>query len=74
MVLLGAEATTYGLKYLADRPRLPTLAIGASRLVLGLHYLSDVLAGYAIGGAWLLAGSRWAMPQGAQYPEQVDRN
>jgi membrane-associated phospholipid phosphatase len=32
------------------------LAIGLSRLVLGVHYLSDVLGGYVLGGAWL-AGS-----------------
>jgi membrane-associated phospholipid phosphatase len=29
------------------------LAIGASRLYLGVHFLSDVLAGYAAGAAWL---------------------
>jgi undecaprenyl-diphosphatase len=29
------------------------LAIGFSRLYLGAHYLSDVIAGYAAGGAWL---------------------
>jgi undecaprenyl-diphosphatase len=28
--------------------------IGISRLYLGVHYLSDVLAGYAIGFIWLL--------------------
>lgn len=32
------------------------LAIGASRLVLGVHFLSDVLGGYVLGAAWL-AGS-----------------
>jgi undecaprenyl-diphosphatase len=32
------------------------LAIGFSRLVLGVHYLSDVLGGYVLGAAWL-AGS-----------------
>lgn len=31
------------------------LAIGFSRLALGVHYLSDVLGGYALGGAWLTA-------------------
>lgn len=29
------------------------LLIGASRLVLGVHYLSDVLAGFSLGAAWL---------------------
>ena len=27
--------------------------IGISRLTLGVHYFSDVLAGYAAGGLWL---------------------
>ncbi len=123
LTLLGAEATTYGLKYWIGRPRPPTLAglaavspsfpsahatvavalygflalviaaglpgrramvlaaaaavilaIGASRLALSLHYLSDVLAGYAIGGAWLWAGSRWAVLRMTQCTGQMDRD
>jgi undecaprenyl-diphosphatase len=31
------------------------LAIGFSRMYLGAHYFSDVVGGYAIGGAWLCA-------------------
>lgn len=30
------------------------LLVGLSRLYLGVHYLSDVLAGYAIGFIWIL--------------------
>ena len=30
------------------------LAIGFSRLVLGVHFISDVLGGYVLGAAWLL--------------------
>lgn len=30
------------------------LAIGASRLVLGVHFISDVIGGYVLGAAWLI--------------------
>jgi undecaprenyl-diphosphatase len=30
-------------------------AIGFSRVALGVHYVSDVLAGYALGAAWVVA-------------------
>jgi len=32
-----------------------TAAIGFSRVALGVHYVSDVLAGYALGAAWVAA-------------------
>lgn len=30
-------------------------AIGFSRVALGVHYVSDVLAGYVLGAAWVAA-------------------
>src|SRR5260370_10982770 len=30
------------------------LMIGASRVYLGVHWLTDILGGYAVGAAWLL--------------------
>jgi undecaprenyl-diphosphatase len=33
------------------------VAIGCSRLLLGVHFLSDVIGGYLLGGAWLLGAT-----------------
>ena len=44
------------------------LAIGFSRVALGVHYVSDVLAGYVLGAAWVAATtaafSAWRREQG----------
>lgn len=51
------------------------LLIGLSRIVLGVHYLSDVWAGYLVGALWLIIGislNEWLIATGRQAkPEQV---
>lgn len=40
------------------------IAVGFSRLYLGVHYLSDVLAGYLLGGIFVLLGTKVAKKLG----------
>jgi len=61
------------------------LAIGFARVGLGVHFVSDVLAGYVLGGAWLVAMtalfSAWKVERGRPAvdpsvglePEQADK-
>src|SRR4051812_31396802 len=61
------------------------LAIGFARVTLGVHYVSDVLAGYFLGGAWVAAmaaafnawrrdrGHRGVDPRGGLEPDHGAR-
>jgi membrane-associated phospholipid phosphatase len=53
-LLLAGRSGPRGGAVVAAFAALVVLAVGFSRLYLGVHYLSDVLAGYAVGFAWLL--------------------
>jgi undecaprenyl-diphosphatase len=52
------------------------LLIGASRLSLGVHYVSDVLGGYVLGAAWLTASVAafeiWRAEQGRPTTQPLD--
>ena len=53
---------------------LVVLAIGLSRLYLGVHYFSDVIGGYAVGLVWLatcISGVEIALGQRELFPWQV---
>lgn len=85
-----ASVVVYGslllvfLPALGRRGRLPAaagtvvlaLAIGCSRLALGVHYLSDVVAGWVLGVAWLSASvaafSIWRQETGHEAVEPLD--
>jgi undecaprenyl-diphosphatase len=52
------------------------LVIGATRLALGVHYISDVLGGYVLGLAWLAAStaafSIWRVERGRQPVQPIE--
>ena len=47
-----------------------TLAVGISRIYLGVHYTTDVLAGWCIGAAW--AAFCWTVFRGLQRHGQIE--
>lgn len=70
VVLYGYLAYLVGLRWSRPAPRLAlgaaaglvALAVGVSRLYLAVHYLTDVLAGWALGVVWLLLAARASRP------------
>lgn len=49
-------------------------SIGLSRIVLGVHFLSDVLGGYLLGGLWLLVSIVWAEWTRTRLPRMATRS
>jgi undecaprenyl-diphosphatase len=52
-LVLARLLSTRGRALVLGAAALVVVAIGFSRLYLGVHFLSDVLAGFAAGAAWL---------------------
>ena len=56
--------------YLLALAVLVTVAVGISRVYLGVHWPTDVLAGWTIGGAWALLW--WAVALGLQRRGRIE--
>lgn len=71
-ILLARAEPIYSLRrYYLALAGVATFIVGASRLYLGLHYPSDILAGWLVGGAWCalcLAILDLTTPKGASIP------
>jgi undecaprenyl-diphosphatase len=52
-VVLGAGLSSRRRAILWSAAALVVLIVGASRIYLGAHWLTDVLAGYALGATWV---------------------
>jgi membrane protein DedA with SNARE-associated domain/membrane-associated phospholipid phosphatase len=52
-IVLGAGLSMRGRAILWSAAALVVLLVGASRIYLGAHWLTDVLAGYALGTTWV---------------------
>jgi undecaprenyl-diphosphatase len=72
--LLALQQRRYSM---AATSALIVAAMGPSRVLLGVHWLSDVAAGYAIGFAWLifvlLVGLPWARDARNAQPHTAER-
>jgi len=54
-LLLAEAVTRHGLKlYFIGLGIFMTLVVGVSRIYIGVHYPTDVIAGWSIGAAWAL--------------------
>ena len=75
--LLARTAVSPGLRiFFIIAGMLLTLAVGISRIYLGVHYPTDVFAGWCIGSAWALICwtiMRWMQHNGRTAPTGTNR-
>ena len=62
-MLARMDATLSGRTYIMCLATFLTVVVGTSRVYLGVHYPTDVLAGWALGAAWaiLCLGAAWLL-------------
>ena len=73
VMLARAEPQRRMKVYWITLAALVTVAVGVSRVYLGVHWPSDVLAGWMIGAAWALlcyTVAEWLARRGAVEPEE----
>jgi undecaprenyl-diphosphatase len=77
LLLIGVPLMSRPLRWLSSvAAGLVVLAVGFARVGLGVHYLSDVLAGWILGLGWLAATvaafHAWRQDVGASVPDVAE--
>lgn len=70
-VLIGSSRKRWSERiYILSVAALMTVLVGLSRILLGVHWATDVLGGWAFGAAWallwLLLGRQWTREKGIE--------
>jgi undecaprenyl-diphosphatase len=74
-LLCRIQASTAVKTYILSVAAFLTISVGMSRVYLGVHWPTDVIAGWLIGGAWAFVCASvmtWLQPRGEVEPEQLD--